>query len=258
VVENQAILALDRVSVRFGGLVALSEVSFTVRDGSVMALIGPNGAGKTTCFNTITGTQPVTSGTVHRHGADVTRLPPFRRAGIGRTFQIVQLFGEMTVRENVLVGLHRHMAGGVVASALRFPSIARQERWAHERADELLATVGLHHLADRVARTLPLGQQRLLELARALASEPQLVLLDELASGLSPAEIQEIVRHVTRMRTEGKTILLVEHNMRFVNRLAEHLVVLNYGKVIFDGTLEDGVRDPEVIKAYLGKEISHA
>lgn len=252
------ILRLSEVSVRFGGIVALSDVSFSVRRHSITALIGPNGAGKTTCFNAISGTQRVSAGRVEFEGRNITGWQPHRRAGMGRTFQIVQLFGEMTVRENVLVGLHPELHGGLIATGLRLPFVKAQERRAVEKADELLGRVGLAHLAGRPARTLPLGQQRLLELARGLAAEPRLMLLDESASGLSPSELGELVRQVRLLHEAGVTVFLVEHNMRFVNRLAQHLVVLNYGSVLFDGPLEDGVKDPAVISAYLGTELANA
>ncbi len=249
-----ALLRLDRVSVRFGGNVALSQVSFAVADGSITALIGPNGAGKTTAFNVISGLLAPDVGRVFLAGADITGLPAHRRRGLGRTFQITQLFGDMTVRENVMVGFHPRHGGSLLEAGLWSPRIRRQEGEASSSADTLLATFGLAALADRRAASLPLGQQRLLELGRAAAGTPRLLMLDEAASGLSPAELRELASHISRLRAAGATILLVEHNMRFVNDVAEHLVVLNYGAVIFDGPLSEGVRDREVIAAYLGRK----
>ncbi len=253
-----ALLELTGVIVRFDSLVALNDVRFAVPAGGVTALIGPNGAGKTTCFNVVSGLQRATAGRVWFNGREITNLPPHRRAGIGRTFQIAQVFGDMTVLENVLVGVHPHLNGGVIAAGLWMPTVRRQEFWAAARAAELLRRVGLADVAERQARTLSLGQQRLLELARALAADPQLILLDEAASGLSPAETEAVVEHVRALRADGRTVLLVEHNMRFVHRLAEHLVVLNYGRVIYEGPADEGVRDPAVIAAYLGTALTHA
>jgi len=247
------LLQLAGLTVRFGGNLALSEVSFAIRTGSIAALIGPNGAGKTTAFNVVSGLLTPESGRVTFADTDVTDLPAHRRRGLGRTFQITQLFGDMTVRENVMVGFHRRHCGGPFEAGAWSPRIARQEREAAEATENLLATFGLGLLAQRAAAALPLGQQRLLELARAVAGAPRLLMLDEAASGLSPAELRELAAHIRRLRDSGITILLVEHNMRFVNDVAEHLIVLNYGRMIFDGPISAGVRDPTVISAYLGR-----
>jgi branched-chain amino acid transport system ATP-binding protein len=253
-----ALIELTGVTVRFDSLVALHDVGFMVPEGRVTALIGPNGAGKTTCFNVISGLQRVTVGRVRFGGRDITHLPPHRRRGIGRTFQIAQVFGDMTVLENVLVGLHSRLRGGIIAAGLWLPTVRRQERWAVAHVTDLLQRVALADVAERQARTLPLGQQRLLELARALAGDPQLVLLDEAASGLSPAETEALVEQVKRLRGDRRTVLLVEHNMRFVHRVADHLIVLNYGRVIYEGPVQDGVRHPAVISAYLGTGLARA
>jgi branched-chain amino acid transport system ATP-binding protein len=247
------LLRLERITVRFGGNTALSDVSFAVTEGSIAALIGPNGAGKTTAFNVISGLLAPGGGRVFFAGQDLGSVSAQRRLGIGRTFQITQLFGGMTVRENVMVGLHRSHAASLMETGLRSRRVRREEAATMRAADELLGTFGLARLAERPAAALPLGQQRLLELARAVAGAPRLLMLDEAASGLSPAERAELAGHIRRLRERGTTILLVEHNMRFVNELAEHLVVLNYGSVIFDGALAAGMRDPAVISAYLGR-----
>jgi branched-chain amino acid transport system ATP-binding protein len=247
-----ALLEVRGISVRFGGLQALDCVSFDVPGTGVTAVIGPNGAGKTTLFNTISGLQVPDSGSVTFDGDNLTRRPAFARAGMGRTFQIVALFGEMTVLENVLVGFQRRFRGGLAAAALGSRALARQERAAQADARALLDRMGLTRFASRPAASLPLGQQRLVELARALASDPKLLLLDEPASGLSPAELEDMVRQIDALQRENRAVLLVEHNMRFVNRTAGHLIVLDYGKVIFEGLPLEGMRHNAVIDAYLG------
>ena len=247
-----AVLEIVGVSVRFGGLQALDDVSFAVADGGASALIGPNGAGKTTCFNVISGLQRPGRGAVRLGGRDVTRLPPHRRRGLGRTFQRVELVGGMSVRDNVLLGFHATLPGGLLRSGLRSPRLSRREHDAGAAVDRLLDEVGLTAYSDRRAETLPLGLQRLAELARAEAQNPRLLLLDEAASGLSGGEMERLVEHVKAARRRGCAVLLVEHNMRFVSRIVERLVVLSYGKVIFDGELERGMRDPAVMAAYLG------
>ena len=248
------LLRLDGITVRFGGLLALSDVSFRVPAGAIAALIGPNGAGKTTCFNVISGLQRADAGAVRFESFDYTRRAAHRRRGLGRTFQITQLFGDMTVRENVLVGLMPARPAELFAAGLRTPAAGQSERAARAEADVLLETFGLAAFAERKASALSLGEQRLLELARAVASRPKLLMLDEAASGMSPSEIAILADHIRRLRGEGVTVLLVEHNMRFVNELAEHLIVLNYGAVIFEGALAEGVRHPAVVSAYLGRK----
>ena len=246
-----AVLEVSGVSVRFGGLQALDGVSFTVQDGGATALIGPNGAGKTTCFNVISGLQRPDAGSVRFAGRDVTRVAPHRHRGIGRTFQRVELVAGMTVRENVLLGYHRTLPGGLLRSGL---GSRRRERAVRAEAAARLEEVGLAAFADRPAGTLPLGLQRLAELARAEAQGPRLLLLDEAASGLATEEMERLVERVQAARRRGCAVLLVEHNMRFVSRIVERVVVLRYGRVIFDGTLADGMRDPAVMDAYLGQE----
>ncbi len=246
------LLRLDGITVRFGGVLALSDVSFGVPVGAIAALIGPNGAGKSTCFNVISGLQRADGGSVRFDGRDYSRRAAHRRSGLGRTFQITQLFGGMTVRENVLVGLLPARPADIFGAGLRAAAAAHAEREACAAADSLIEAFGLSAIADRKALTLPLGEQRLLELARAVAARPKLLMLDEAASGMSPVEIAALAGHIRRLRDEGATILLVEHNMRFVNELAGHLIVLNYGSVIFEGPVAEGVRQPAVISAYLG------
>lgn len=247
-----AVLEIEGVSVRFGGLQALDDVSFEVAEGGASALIGPNGAGKTTCFNVISGLERPGRGLVRLGGRDVTRLAPHRRLGLGRTFQRVELVGGMSVRDNVLLGFHTALPGGLLRSGLRSPGLSRREHDAEAVVERLLDEVGLTAYAERRAEMLPLGLQRLAEVARAEAQSPRLLLLDEAASGLSAAEMERLVEHVLAARARGCAVLLVEHNMRFVSRIVEQLVVLSYGKVIFDGELEHGMRDPAVMAAYLG------
>jgi branched-chain amino acid transport system ATP-binding protein len=246
------LLQLDGVDVRFGGLDALKRVSFSVEPGSATAVIGPNGAGKTTCFNVISGFQAPLAGTVSFEGRDITRVPPYGRIGIGRTFQIPQLLTSMTVRENVMLAFDRHGPQGLLASGLALRKAREHERRARRATDSILESMGLGGVASRPSAGLTLGQQRLVELARAIAADPRLLLLDEAASGLSGAETDEFVQHVERLRERGCAVLAVEHNMRFVSRIADRLVVLHYGDVIFNGLLADGMRDEAVMAAYLG------
>jgi branched-chain amino acid transport system ATP-binding protein len=245
-------LELVNLRVQFGGLTAVDDVSFAVADDAATALIGPNGAGKTTCFNVISGLQRPSSGHVIFDGADFTRLGPHRHTGIGRTFQRIALVADMTARENVMIGLHRRTVNSFLRTALRTAAVRRSERLIRDQADELLDEFGLSEIADRPAGTLPIGHQRLVELARAQALRPRLMLLDETASGLSPTELDLVADQITRIRLGGCALLIVEHDMRFVARLAEHLVVLQYCRKIFDGTVEAGMRDEAVIGAYLG------
>ncbi len=250
-------LRLEDVSVRFGGLQALDRVSFTVPAGAAVALIGPNGAGKTTCFNVTSGFQAPSSGRVLLGDDDVSDLPAHRRSGLGRTFQITELFGEMTARDNVLLSFDRDGAPGLLRSGLARRAARRIEREHREQADELLTRMGLEGIADRRAASLSLGQQRLVELARATAQKPRLLLLDESASGLAGSEIDDLLFHVDRLRQGGCALLAVEHDMRFVQRIADELVVLNFGEVIFRGSIAAGLNDDAVMAAYLGT-VSHA
>lgn len=247
-----ALLEADSLTVKFGALVAVKNVSFVLPTGEVTALIGPNGAGKTTCLNVLSGIQKPTSGRLLFEGVDIASVPPHHRYGIGRTFQIVELFGELTVLENVLVGMHRHLRGGLAYAAVGAHHFGQAHRTAKDRAGSLLEKVGLSRMAHLPASNLPLGQQRLLEFARALAGSPKLLLLDEVASGLSQAELVDFAALVRGVADDHVTVLLVEHNMRFVNDVADHVVVLNFGEVLFSGSLEDGLRNEAVIGAYLG------
>jgi branched-chain amino acid transport system ATP-binding protein len=247
-----SLLELSGISVRFGGVAALTDVSFQVAVGGATALIGPNGAGKTTCFNVISGFQRPAAGTVAFDGTDMTNAPPHRRAGIGRTFQRIALVAGMSVRENVMLGLHGRAVGSFLRAGLRTPSVRASERVIADATDALLDDYGLSEVADRPALTLPLGVQRLVEMARAQAQMPRLMLLDEPASGLDQAEIGMIAERIARLRAEGRGLLVVEHDLSFVTRVASHLVVLQYGRIIYDGPVAAGMDDEAVRSAYLG------
>lgn len=248
-------LALDDVTKTFEGLVAVSRLSFVVRPAAITALIGPNGAGKTTTFNVISGLLKPTAGRITFGGRDLTALAPHEvcRAGIGRSFQTPQTFGQMTVLENVMVAAQVRTTVSFLAAGLRLPRAAREEARIRQLAQTQLEFLDLVGLAERPAGTLPLGQQRLVELARALATEPSILLLDEPAAGLTPAELRGLREVLLRIRERGIAILLVEHNMRFVLRTAEHVVVLNYGQKLAEGSAAEIARDPRVVAAYLGR-----
>ena len=241
----------------FGGLVALKDVCFTVEEGGISALIGPNGAGKTTMLNVISGIFPPDSGEIAFSGVAISRLPATKiaRAGISRTFQQVELFGEMTVFENVLVGRYSRTKSGFISSGLRLPSVFAEERETKQRSIEILDYVGLGVRMAETASNLPLGDQRMLEIARALATEPRLMLLDEPAAGLNIRETRELGKMIVRLRDEKKiTILLVEHDMDLVMRISDNVTVLNFGEVIATGSPSEIQKDLAVVAAYLGTE----
>ncbi|MEU8661254.1 ABC transporter ATP-binding protein [Actinoplanes philippinensis] len=244
-------LAVDNVSRAFGGVYAVRDVSLTVPAGELRAVIGPNGAGKSTLFALIGGQLAVDGGTVALDGVRVERHRAHRR-GIGVVFQAARVFHGMTVQENVMVGAHAVTRAGFLAAALRLPRHHRDERRIRERAMACLDRTGLADWADRPAEELPLGRQRSLQLARALCGEPRLLLLDEPASGLRAGEREQLSDLITRLRAEGLTMLLVEHDVAFVMRLADRITVLDLGRVIADGTPAEVRANPEVKTAYLG------
>ncbi|MGI9301619.1 MAG: ABC transporter ATP-binding protein [Gammaproteobacteria bacterium] len=258
--EATPLLEIDQLSVHFGGLVAISQMTFDVHDGEIVSLIGPNGAGKTTAFNAITGYLQPESGESRYRGRALNGMKPNQIADLGvvRTFQKTSLFAGNTVFDNVLIGLHRQGRQTLAGVLLRLPGMRAEERSLRETALELLEFVGLDKRRDELASALPYGEQRVLEVAIGLAAQPKLLLLDEPASGMNPSETSNFVKMVDRIRARDITILLVEHDMRMVMGVSDRVVVLNQGEIIAEGPPAAIQRDPEVIRAYLGSSAANA
>lgn len=251
-----ALLETVDVVKRFGGLTAVNKVNFKLDQGRIVSIIGPNGAGKTTFFNTLTGIYHPEEGHITFNGKSLHKLRPDQIAarGISRTFQNIRLFDNMSVIENILVGMHVHMKQSSVDTLFHLPFFKKEEKESEHKAEELMSYVGLSGVANELAKNLPYGGQRRLEIARALAAEPLVLLLDEPAAGMNPQETEDVTRLFRRIRDEkGITILLIEHDMRVVMNISEHICVMDYGEKIAEGTPDEIRSNTRVIEAYLGR-----
>ena len=253
---KEVILKTEHITQRFGGLVALSDISMEVRSGEIIGIIGPNGAGKTTLFNVITGIYTPTEGTVSLLGQNVTGWKPHKitQLGFARTFQNIRLYARLSVRDNVISGMHCHTKSGILSSVFNTKSKRQEEKQCEEEADEILKLLDLYKFRFEMSTSLTYGAQRKLEIARALATHPKLLLLDEPAAGMNEQETADLANIVYRLKEMGYTILLIEHDMKFVMNICERLYVLNNGCMIASGTPAEIKVNPVVVEAYLGKE----
>ncbi|MDD3449588.1 MAG: ABC transporter ATP-binding protein [Gammaproteobacteria bacterium] len=249
-----SLLRIEGLSKVFGGIHAIKDLGFGIREGTIHSVIGPNGAGKTTLFNLITGVYTPTAGRILLEERDISGIAPFRlaRLGVSRTFQNLQICQNMTALENVMMGRHLHLDSRFLPAMLRLPGIVRGDRACRAKAAELMAFVGLESYLDADADSMPYGALKRLEIARALAAEPRLLLLDEPAAGLNPRETAQIDRLIQKVASTGTTIMLVEHDMKLVMGISDHILVLDYGKKLAEGTAEEIRNNPDVIAAYLG------
>lgn len=251
-----ALLEVSNLSIQFGGLRAVDDFNLNIEKGELYGLIGPNGAGKTTVFNLLTGEYKPTEGLIKLDGNDITAKSTIEinHSGIARTFQNIRLFSQLSVLDNVKIGLHNQFKYSTLAGILRLPSYFKTEKAMDEKAMELLSVFDLDKEADTIASNLPYGKQRKLEIARAMATNPKLLLLDEPAAGMNPNETEDLMKNISYIRKNyGMTILLIEHDMKLVSGICEKLTVLNFGRVLAEGETKDVLSDPEVIKAYLGE-----